>query len=131
MRCAQPLVGISGVRSSYDERYVDLLRQATPGAPFIHVIDTRPAMNAIANRAGGKGYESDKYYENIKFDFRGIENIHKMRSSLKAVVAAVSASAAAMDGFVGELANSGWLKHVKAVLDSSVAIANCVVDGRY
>ncbi len=92
VRCAQPLVGISGVRSSYDEKYVDLLRRATPGAPFIHVIDTRPAMNAIANRAGGKGYESDKYYENIMFSFKGIDNIHKMRASLRQVVAIVALS---------------------------------------
>ncbi len=66
VRCAQPLVGISGVRSSYDEKYVECLRLATPGAPFIHVVDTRPPMNALANRAGGKGYESDRYYENIQ-----------------------------------------------------------------
>ena len=27
-------------------------------------------MNAMANKAGGKGYESDKYYENISFSFK-------------------------------------------------------------
>ena len=41
-------------------------------APNIHIIDTRPAMNAMANKAGGKGYESDKYYENINFSFKVI-----------------------------------------------------------
>ncbi len=35
-----------------------------------------------------------------------------------------------MDGFLTELSNSGWLRHVKAVLDASVAIAACVSDGR-
>ncbi len=123
------MVGISGVRSSYDEKYVEYLRLATPGAPFIHVIDTRPAMNAMANKAGGKGYESDKYYENIQFCFKGIENIHKMRNSLKTMMSALSVTTS-MDGFLSELANSGWLKHAKAVLDTSVAIAACVLDGR-
>ena len=66
VRCAQPLVGIGGVRSSYDEKYVECLRLATPGAATIHVVDTRPPINALANRAGGKGYESDRYYENIQ-----------------------------------------------------------------
>ncbi|XP_059094502.1 myotubularin-related protein 6-like [Tigriopus californicus] len=129
VRCAQPLVGISGVRSSYDEKYVECLRKATPRSPFIYVIDTRPAMNAMANRAGGKGYENEKYYENINFSFKGIENIHKMRSSLKAMMTSV-ANATTMEGFMSELANSSWLKHVKAVLDASVAIKNCILEGK-
>ena len=77
---------MAGSRSAYDEHYVECLRKATPAgvltrrsgsstetmAPNIHIIDTRPAMNAMANKAGGKGYESDKYYENINFAFKVI-----------------------------------------------------------
>lgn len=36
----------------------------------------------MANRAAGKGYENEVFYENIKFKFFGIENIHTMRASL-------------------------------------------------
>lgn len=36
----------------------------------------------MANRAAGKGYESEDVYENVKFQFVGIENIHVMRQSL-------------------------------------------------
>jgi myotubularin-related protein 6/7/8 len=36
----------------------------------------------MANRATGKGYENENFYENIKFQFLGIENIHVMRNSL-------------------------------------------------
>lgn len=36
----------------------------------------------MANRAAGKGYESEDFYENVKFQFVGIENIHVMRQSL-------------------------------------------------
>lgn len=171
IRCAQPLVGMSGVRSTHDENYVQRLRQATPAngdkastdcpAPVIHIIDTRPAMNAIANKAGGKGYESDKYYENIVFTFKGIENIHKIRQSLRQLVTSLgtsawvtiagggggsngSSSAAAgavpagggpspppsVEAFITEIANSGWLKHIKAVLDSSVAIVDRILQNR-
>jgi len=129
IRCAQPLVGISGVRSPHDEKYVDCLRLATPGAPYIHVVDTRPAMNALANRAGGKGYENDKHYENIQFCFKGIENIHKMRASLQALANGLSLTTS-MDSFLGELANSGWLKHLKSVLEASAAVASFVAEGR-
>ncbi len=38
-------------------------------------------LNAIANRAAGKGYENEDNYSNIKFQFIGIENIHVMRNS--------------------------------------------------
>ena len=148
IRCAQPLVGMAGLRSHHDEHYVECLRRATPAgvltrgarggetsAPNIHIIDTRPAMNAMANKAGGKGYESDKYYENINFSFKGIENIHKMRSSLKEVVSTVSAVPASGGGasielFMTGLANSGWLKHVKAVLDVSISITDCILSNR-
>ena len=56
----------------------------------ILVVDTRPAVNAMANKAGGKGYENDKFYTHINFSFRGIENIHKMRDSLKHLVNSVT-----------------------------------------
>jgi len=130
IRCAQPLVGMSGVRSVHDEQYVECLRRAAaghrshPAAP-IHIVDTRPAVNAMANKAGGKGYESDKFYNNINFSFKGIENIHKMRASLKHLVNSVS-TCNTIDLFRTELANSGWLKHVKAVLDVSLSIARTI-----
>ena len=62
---------------------MECLRKATPGAGIIQVIDTRPMVNAKVNMAGGKGHESDKFCENMKFSFKGIENIHKMRKSLE------------------------------------------------
>lgn len=40
----------------------------------------------MANRAAGKGYENEAFYENIKFQFLGIENIHVMRNSLQKVI---------------------------------------------
>lgn len=40
----------------------------------------------MANRAAGKGYENENNYENIKFHFLGIDNIHVMRSSLSKLI---------------------------------------------
>lgn len=40
----------------------------------------------MANRAAGKGYENEAFYENTKFHFLGIENIHVMRTSLQKLV---------------------------------------------
>ena len=36
----------------------------------------------MANRATGKGYEMEAFYDNMKFHFTAIENIHVMRTSL-------------------------------------------------
>ena len=47
-------------------------------------------MNAIANKAAGKGYENENFYENIKFNFFGIENIHVMRGSLNKLIEGMS-----------------------------------------
>lgn len=43
-------------------------------------------LNAMANKAAGKGYEDEKLYSNIKFQFVGIANIHTMRNSLQKLV---------------------------------------------
>lgn len=40
----------------------------------------------MANRATGKGYENEANYENIKFHFLGVENIHVMRNSIAKVM---------------------------------------------
>ena len=132
IRCAQPLVGIGGRRSNADEEYMECLRQATPGASMIQVVDTRPMVNAKANMAGGKGHENDKFYENMRFSFKGIENIHKMRKSIEHIVYNILGAGSAtlsMEAFVTELANSGWLKHIRAVLDTSQYIVNFILQG--
>ena len=43
-------------------------------------------INAMANKAAGKGYENTDFYENVKFQFVGIENIHVMRQSLQKMI---------------------------------------------
>lgn len=40
----------------------------------------------MVNKAQGKGYENEVYYENIKFHFFGIENIDVMRGSLQKLI---------------------------------------------
>ena len=81
VRCSQPLSGLKG-RSPEDEKYISSIVDVNPCSNFLYIVDTRPKINAMANRAGGKGYESEAFYPNTKFVFKGIENIHIMRDSL-------------------------------------------------
>ena len=80
-RCSQPLSGFSA-RCVEDENLLVCIQKVNPNTAQLVVLDTRPKINAMANRAAGKGYESEANYENTRFHFAGIDNIHVMRSSL-------------------------------------------------
>lgn len=84
-RCSQPLSGFSA-RCVEDEKLLNCILKTNPNANYMYVVDTRPKINAMANRAAGKGYENEAFYENIKFHFLGVENIHVMRSSLSKII---------------------------------------------
>ena len=44
------------------------------------IVDCRPRVNALANRASGKGgYEKAKHYPNTELEYLKIGNIHVMR----------------------------------------------------
>ena len=43
-------------------------------------------INAMANRAAGKGYEASGYYSNTDYQFYNIHNIHVMRESLQKLI---------------------------------------------
>ncbi|XP_074864336.1 phosphatidylinositol-3,5-bisphosphate 3-phosphatase MTMR8 isoform X2 [Carettochelys insculpta] len=124
-RCSQPLSGLSA-RCLEDEQMLQAIRQANPGSPFMYVVDTRPKLNAMANRAAGKGYENEDNYDNIHFKFIGIENIHVMRSSLQKLLEACEAKSPSMSDFLTGLESSGWLRHIKAVMDAGVFLAKAV-----
>src|ERR1043165_9748587 len=43
-------------------------------------------VNAMANKATGKGFENESYYANMRFYSFAIENIHVMRASLQKLI---------------------------------------------
>ena len=51
--------------------------------PTFHLACCPPQINAMANRAVGKGYEAAGYYPNTSYQFYNIQNIHVMRESLQ------------------------------------------------
>ncbi|XP_072532714.1 phosphatidylinositol-3,5-bisphosphate 3-phosphatase MTMR8 [Salminus brasiliensis] len=126
-RCSQPLSGLSS-RCIEDEQMLQAISEANPNCPFIYVVDTRPKLNAIANRAAGKGYENEGNYSNIRFHFQGIENIHVMRSSLQKLLELCAQKSPSMSDYLTGLENSGWLRHIKAVMDAGIFLAKAVGD---
>lgn len=124
-RCSQPLSGFSA-RCLEDEQMLNCVLRTNPDNSFMYVVDTRPRINAMANRATGKGYENENFYENIKFHFLGIENIHVMRSSLVKLIETCELKSPSMSNFLGGLESSGWLRHIKSILETSWFIAQAV-----
>ncbi|XP_064482258.1 myotubularin-related protein 6-like isoform X1 [Ornithodoros turicata] len=127
-RCSQPLSGFSA-RCVEDEQLLNCVLRANPASKFMYVVDTRPRINAMANKAAGKGYENENFYENIKFQFFGIENIHVMRNSLQKLIDTCELKEPTMSGFLNGLESCGWLKHVRAIIETSHFIARAVEDG--
>jgi len=128
LRCSQPLSGLKG-RSTEDEQYLTCVAQANQHGGHLLIVDTRPKINAMANRAGGKGYESEAFYPNTKFVFKGIENIHVMRESLAKLVETCEQKTETMETFLQGIEQSQWLRHLRAVLEASVYMADAIVLG--
>uniref|UniRef100_A0A4W4EQL4 Myotubularin related protein 8 n=1 Tax=Electrophorus electricus TaxID=8005 RepID=A0A4W4EQL4_ELEEL len=126
-RCSQPLSGLSS-RCVEDEQMLKCINDANPHCPFIYVVDTRPKLNAMANRAAGKGYENEENYPNIRFHFQGIDNIHVMRSSLQKLLELCALRSPTMSDYLVGLESSGWLRHIKSVMDAGVFLAKAVCD---
>lgn len=96
------------------------------------IVDARPKLNVIANRAGGGGIEDAANYSGsseipVEKVFLGIDNIHTMRSSLERVVESLSNS-----DYIGlppdqdSLRKSGWLGHITRLIDGSELVARAV-----
>lgn len=82
VRSAQPMVGALSRKSATDEEYIEMIIDANPNkkSNVLIILDARPSINAKANRANGGGYEN---YPRCKLEFMNIQNIHKVRESLK------------------------------------------------
>ncbi|KAK7481955.1 hypothetical protein BaRGS_00026758 [Batillaria attramentaria] len=127
-RCSQPLAGFSA-RCVEDEQMLQAVLKANPKSSFMYVVDTRPKINAMVNKAQGKGYENESFYSNMKFQFLGIENIHIMRNSLQKLVEVCELKNPSMSAFLSGLETSGWLKHISAIMETSVFIAKAISEG--
>ncbi|XP_075571982.1 phosphatidylinositol-3,5-bisphosphate 3-phosphatase MTMR6 isoform X6 [Pelecanus crispus] len=94
--------------------------------PVLSYYHKKKELNAMANRAAGKGYENEDNYSNIRFQFVGIENIHVMRSSLQKLLEVSGTKGLSVNDFLSGLENSGWLRHIKAVLDAAVFLVKAI-----
>lgn len=126
-RCAQPLTGFSA-RCMEDEQLMDLIAKTNPACSTLYLVDTRPRVNAVVNMMQGKGFEDARNYSNMRFHFFDIENIHVMRSSLQKLLEACQ-RARSVSEYYKQLESSGWLRHIKALLECGSFLADSVARG--
>lgn len=94
------------------------------------IVDARPRLNALANRATGGGIEDIANYQGempVEKVFLNIANIHVMRASLEKVVESFANSDYIQVKPDQEaLRKSGWLGHIGGMLDGTEMIARVV-----
>ncbi|KJH44689.1 hypothetical protein DICVIV_09296 [Dictyocaulus viviparus] len=126
-RCAQPLTGFSA-RCVEDEKLMELIGQANKNCDTLFLVDTRPIMNAMVNKVQGKGFEDERNYSNTRFHFFDIENIHVMRTSQQKLLEACMKSRT-MSDYLRLLESSGWLKHLRSIVECSTFLADSILRG--
>ncbi|KAH6594390.1 hypothetical protein BASA50_006637 [Batrachochytrium salamandrivorans] len=128
-RSSQPMVGLKQNRSIQDEKLVEAIfasSQSTPISGYTNlIIDARPTTNAIAQTAMGAGTESSENYGGCRISYLGIDNIHVVRDSFnKLFDAFVSPDATHISK--SALEKSGWLRHIRNILDGTLQIVQSV-----
>ncbi|KAF8864089.1 phosphatases II [Acephala macrosclerotiorum] len=91
------------------------------------IVDARPTVNALAMQAVGLGSENMDHYKFATKAYLGIDNIHVMRDSLAKVIEAIKDSdISTLPPNRELLAKSGWLKHIRGLLDGAALVARQV-----
>ncbi|KAK3719801.1 hypothetical protein RRG08_040103 [Elysia crispata] len=124
-RSSQPLVGMTGKTSKDDERYVQLIMDTNAQSHKLFIMDARPSVNAVANKARGGGFESDGAYQIAELIFLDIHNIHVMRESLRKLKD-VCFPTIEDAHWLSNIESTNWLNHIKIILAGAVRIADKV-----
>ena len=132
LRSAQPLVGLLRACSTEDQNLMEAVRQnamhrtLAGSAQPIYLVDARPKMSAYANQAKGAGTENPANYVNSRQVFLGIENIHSVRSSYKALLDLLLGqclSGESSTGWYAGIEKTGWMEHVQSVVRGAAKVA--------
>ena len=121
-RCSQPRVGMGGNACREDEHLIATIRDcnfySTNGniTPLL-LADCRPKVNAMANMAGGGGYE---VYVGTQLQFLNIANIHAVRDSHRKMEALCLNATPADVGWSQAIHDAGWLMHLRTILSGAL-----------
>ncbi|CAF1504586.1 unnamed protein product [Adineta ricciae] len=122
-RASQPLTGLNR-KSQDDVEYLQEIANTNVNqGSKLYILDARPKVNAIANKANGGGYED---YAECELEFHNIQNIHVMRESLNKLHSAIRYGSEDDKNWFNDSANSNWLFHIRTILTSVSQIVSLV-----
>ncbi|KAJ3122553.1 hypothetical protein HK100_011921 [Physocladia obscura] len=128
-RCSQPLVGLKQNRSIQDEKLVESIfttGRVPPAKGQSHlIVDARPSANVIGQTALGAGIESTENYRDCRVVVLGIQNIHVMRDSINKLLDAANLGETGAS-LRANMDKSGWLNHIRTVLDGTLMIVKSI-----
>uniref|UniRef100_Q96EF0-2 Isoform 2 of Phosphatidylinositol-3,5-bisphosphate 3-phosphatase MTMR8 n=1 Tax=Homo sapiens TaxID=9606 RepID=Q96EF0-2 len=123
------------------EVYISLLKLSQPALPEdLYAFSYNPKSSKEMRESGWKLIDPISDFgrmgipnrnwtitdANIRFRFMGIENIHVMRSSLQKLLEVCELKTPTMSEFLSGLESSGWLRHIKAIMDAGIFITKAV-----
>lgn len=134
-RSSQPKVGLGNNTCRADEQlWSSILQRANSVAA--RIVDCRPYKNALGNKAKGMGYEDELRYPHTSVSFQNIQNIHTIRGSMDKLMHLVTSTSASSSSsssvsspghnWLANVENTGWLNHLRAVLNASITVARYV-----
>jgi hypothetical protein len=103
--CREDEAMIATIRES------NLFSHAGSGAQLL-LADCRPKVNAMANKAGGGGYE---VYHGTQLQFLNIANIHAVRDAHRAVEKLCQSAQPRDATWTAAVVETQWLTHLRAV----------------
>lgn len=121
-RSSQPKVGMQQNTCSQDEDMLNLLARRSRSGK-LSIYDCRPRANAMANMAAGYGYEMSAVYTTSNVSFWDIPNIHAMRTSLQRLEQLVRSKTVVDTKWFTLVEETGWLGHVRGVLQAAWHVA--------
>ncbi|CAF5090565.1 unnamed protein product, partial [Rotaria magnacalcarata] len=124
-RASQPLTGLNR-KCQHDIDYLhEIANTNLNKGSELFILDARPKVNAIANKAQGGGYED---YPECGLEFQNIQNIHVMRESLNKLHISMRSAPQDDKTWLNDLENSSWLFHIRAILTSAKRLVSLVIN---
>ena len=125
-RSSQPLRFLSK-RNIQDEELIRCIGDCNAHNAYMYVVDLRPTINAMAQRAAGKGYESVEFYSNVKLVWGNLPNIHVIRESFKSLQGVLQRYDFKESDQLQSLETSEWLSYIRKLLEVSNLCAQALV----
>eukprot|EP01127_Copromyxa_protea_P018078 TRINITY_DN5611_c0_g1_i1.p1 TRINITY_DN5611_c0_g1~~TRINITY_DN5611_c0_g1_i1.p1 ORF type:complete len:809 (-),score=83.19 TRINITY_DN5611_c0_g1_i1:496-2859(-) len=88
----------------------------------LYIVDARSHLVARCNYVNGGGHEAKERYPGCEVCFKGIENIHQIRTSFQGLCRLIVSQTPERS----LIEQTGWLRHIRLVLEAAYFVAEAV-----